>query len=297
MIDINKFKTFTLCENSVADLGFMGEWGFSVLIDFDGIKILFDTGTGLSVVHNTELFDIDLSTIDKIVLSHGHKDHAAGLIPVLKKIRSREPKKEIEIISHPALFDSKYFQRSADEEPFYQGVPFKIEEIKSLGGRFFFSEGPVWLGGDVATSGEVTMVNDYEIVDRGCLLRRETGFIKDPLNDDLALFLKTTLGLVIVVGCAHRGLINTIYHAQNVTGMDAVYMVVGGTHLAHSSEVQILSTIAELKKLGVKKLGASHCTGVTSACRLASELQSAFFYNNAGSAITFSENQMHIKAF
>ena len=88
------------------------------------------------------------------------------------------------------------------------------------------------------------------------------------------------------LGCGHRGMINTIHHAQKITGVERVHMVIGGTHLIHASKEQMDSTIADLKKLGVEKIGVSHCTGLPAAARLSQEFSDRFFFNNAGSVIT-----------
>ena len=138
------------------------------------------------------------------------------------------------------------------------------------------------------------MRNDFEVIAQICFVKKEGGeahtqnFAPDPLNDDAALYLRTERGLVIVLGCAHRGMINTIHHAQEVTGVAEVYMVVGGTHLINTSDYQIESTVRELKRLKVQKLGVSHCTGPVSSARLAGALgNDIFFYNNAGNIIKF----------
>lgn len=297
MIDINRLKIFTISENSAADMGFLGEWGLSILIDLDGLRILFDTGMGRSILPNLELFEIDLLTIDKVILSHGHADHTGGLIPVLQQINSKQPQKKVEVIAHPDIFAGKYYQRSPEETPFYQGVPFSIEEVEKLGGVLKLFSQPFWINDHLVISGQVPMSNDFETVSDGCLLKINETIIKDPLADDMALYIKTNLGLVVISGCAHRGIINTIHHGQKITGMERVYMVIGGTHLANASDYQLSATIAELKRLNISKLGASHCTGMASACRLGSELGHNFFHNNAGTNITFVDNEMQVKAF
>lgn len=297
MVNINELKLFTICENSSANIGFLGEWGLSILIDIDGSKILFDTGMGQSILPNTELLKIDLSTIDKIVLSHGHADHTGGLIPVLQQVNSKHPGKEIEIIAHPDILADKYYQRYPEEAPFYQGVPFSVEEVETLGGVLKLSSQPVWLNDYMVISGEVPMSNDFEAVSDGCLQKRNGTILKDPLADDMAIYIKTNLGLVVISGCAHRGIINTIHHGQKITGLERVYMVVGGTHLAAASDYQLSSTIKELNRLNINKLGASHCTGMASACRLSSEFGNNFFHNNAGTGLSFVDNEMQLKAF
>ena len=172
-----------------------------------------------------------------------------------------------------------------------------MELEEGQGARFLESREPVWLTEDMVWSGEVPMRNDFEMIASICFLKESGGagegdnavFMPDPLNDDAALYLRTERGLVIVLGCAHRGIINTIHHAQEVTGQARVYMVVGGTHLINTSEHQMESTIRELKRLNVQKIGVSHCTGPVSAARLAAAFgDDVFFYNNAVNIISFT---------
>ena len=108
----------------------------------------------------------------------------------------------------------------------------------------------------------------------------------DTFPDDLALICKSNLGLVIVLGCAHRGIINTIRHAQKITGEDTVHTVIGGTHLYPKNEEQVEKTIQDLKEIGVQNIGVSHCTGLKAGMKLADAFGDRFFFNNAGSVCT-----------
>ena len=104
----------------------------------------------------------------------------------------------------------------------------------------------------------------------------------DTFADDLALIVKMEKGLVIILGCAHRGMINTLRHARNLTGDERVYAVIGGTHLYPKNDDQIGKTIEFLKEMDVQKIGVSHCTGFHAATRLAQAFGDRFFVNNAG---------------
>ena len=106
------------------------------------------------------------------------------------------------------------------------------------------------------------------------------------------------LGLIIILGCAHRGIINTINYAKEITGIDDIYMVIGGTHTANASEQRMNSTINEIKRMDVKKIGVSHCTGLVSGCKLSRELgKEIFFHNNAGSTIKYEDDSLKINEF
>jgi 7,8-dihydropterin-6-yl-methyl-4-(beta-D-ribofuranosyl)aminobenzene 5'-phosphate synthase len=103
--------------------------------------------------------------------------------------------------------------------------------------------------------------------------------------DDQALTIKTKNGLVVVLGCAHRGMINTLYHARQLTGEDKIYAVMGGSHLIGASEERLWQTIAALHELGVQRLGLCHCTDLKAISLLAQEFGEAFFFNRAGTVI------------
>lgn len=246
---------------------------------------MLDTGGGYPAATNAALLGIDLSRdVNQIVLSHGHYDHTGGLRSVLQHIG-----REMEIYCHPDVFSAKYSKRGqgaveSGQGIRYVGVPFNRRELESLGAKFIFSREPVSLGAGMLTTGEIPQLTGYEQIDNTLLIKENYTLKPDPLNDDLALVVEADFGLVVILGCAHRGLINTLHHACTITGRQDIFAVIGGTHLLNSSIDQLDQTITELKRLGVKKLGVSHCTGFHSAARLAAAFGESFFLNNAGTS-------------
>ena len=267
-------KITTLSENT-ANHGFVGEWGLSILLEVDGTRILMDTGWGFSAVYNAQLLGIDLDTIDAIVLSHGHRDHTGGLRDILR--RRRTP---VNVIAHPDIWTSKYTHSDKGDE--FSGVPFSREALESAGARFNLSKEPVHISNNVMTTGEIPLVSGYEIIEENLLVKHGDSLKHDSLADDLALIIKAEYGLVIVLGCAHHGIVNTVHHAQRLTNQELVYAVIGGTHLYRASQERINSTINDLKDIGVQRIGVSHCTGFPASVRLAEEFRETFFLNNAG---------------
>lgn len=269
----------TLSENT-ANYGFLAEWGLSVLIEADGLAVLMDTGLSFSAVHNAHLMGVDLGAIDKIVLSHGHVDHTGGLREVLRR------RGEVEVVAHPDVLAPKYVRRDGRSGEQYCGMPFSREELEGLGARFNLGADPVRITDRVMTTGEIPMITDYEEIEDN-LLAREGGALRpDRLADDLALIIDTDFGLVVILGCAHRGIVNTLRHAQMLTGKELVYAAIGGTHLFRASDERIERTIIDLKEMGIQRLGVSHCTGFRPSARLAQEFEGCFFLNNAGSRFT-----------
>jgi len=256
----------------------LAEWGLSILIETDELKILLDTGASISVPHNAPIFGLDLSTVDKIVLSHGHYDHTGGMKEVLKQIG-----KQVEVIAHPDIWAKKYARGKGFER--YIGVPFPKEDLEDLGASFTMSREPVWITDDIVTTGEIPMTEEYEELDPNLYVKENGSWRNDDLLDDRALIIKTDEGLVIILGCAHRGAINTVRHAQEITGIRSIHTVMGGTHLLHASEERVLRTGIALQELGVQRVGVSHCTGLPSAMLLAQQLGEVFFFNNTGTGI------------
>lgn len=273
----------TLSENSVTPRprGLLGEWGLSVLVEVNGLKVLLDAGQSISAVNNGDIMGVDWLGISAIILSHGHYDHTGGLRNVLPRL-----KKPMPVIAHPDVWAPKHIQVLKEEASSYIGVPCQRTELESLGADFELTHDPAWLSDEVVTSGEIPMVTDFEMIDPGMYVKDGEALVPDPLADDQALFIKTEEGLAVLLGCAHRGVINTLRHAQNVTGVESIHTVVGGTHLLRATEAQLERTIAELMSLGVQRLGVSHCTGNAAAVRLAQGFGGDFFFNNAGTQIT-----------
>ncbi len=271
-----KVTLTTLCENTASKSGLIAEWGLSILVQVNDTTVLLDTGASSAVKHNAGLLGVDLSKIDKIVLSHGHYDHTGGLVDVLQTTGDKE------VFAHPAIWGSKYAKRPDQDKEAHVGIRFAREYMESLGASFKYSEKPVKITSEIVTTGEVEMTTGFESVESNLFIK-EKGVLKaDALTDDISLVINTLEGLIIILGCAHRGMINHIQHAQKICNERRVYAVIGGTHLLHASEERIEKTISELKKLDVKKIGVSHCTGAKASMEFARAFGDRFFLNNAG---------------
>ena len=266
----------TLSENTAGRGDFLGEWGLSILVETEETTVLLDTGKGFSMGYNADTLGIDAGKIDRIVLSHGHFDHTGGLRELLRRMR-----KKVEVIAHPDVWQPKYARREGEPDRFI-GIPFQRDELKSLGAAFQISSQPVHIAKEVMTTGEIPMVNSFEEVDSALFVKEGSAWKPDQVMDDQALIVKTKQGLTVILGCAHRGMINTLYHAKHIAGDEKIYAVIGGSHLISASEERLWQTIAALKELGVQKLGLCHCTDLPATSVLAQEFGEKFFFNNAG---------------
>jgi 7,8-dihydropterin-6-yl-methyl-4-(beta-D-ribofuranosyl)aminobenzene 5'-phosphate synthase len=279
----------TLTENTASWLHLLAEWGLSMLVETEDCILLSDTGTSSVAAYNANAMGVDLSRVERVVFSHGHFDHTGGLLDVLRLM-----KKDVEVIAHPDIWAEKYYFNRQKKVCFYNpadryeyiGVPYARQEAEKFGAHFNLTREPVWITDSIVTSGEVPMVTDYETIDPDLYVREDGEFKHDPLRDDQSLFIKSDKGLVIIAGCAHRGIVNVVNHARQLTGVDDVYAVIGGTHLAPASPERVRLTVADLKRVGVQKVAASHCTGLPAACVLAREFGDDFIFNNAGTWVT-----------
>ncbi len=270
-------KITTLSENTAGNNA-IGEWGLSMLVEADGKKILFDTGAGTAAMMNVNRWGLDITDIDAIVLSHGHYDHTGGLHDVLQRTGPKD------IYAHPDVWASKYGSLDGSP-PRFIGIPHRREGLEALGATFHLSKGPQKLSSNITTTGEVPMQNDYEVIE-AYLKYKDGGELKhDPFNDDLSLVIDTDFGLVVVLGCAHRGIINNLRQAQKVTGKEHIYAAIGGTHLVHASQERLELTGVALLEMGVEYVGVSHCTGFNAAAYLSNLFGDRFFQNNAGTKL------------
>ncbi|MDY6791299.1 MAG: MBL fold metallo-hydrolase [Thermodesulfobacteriota bacterium] len=274
----------TLCDNLVGSIGFIGEWGFSILVECGEEKILLDTGMTGSVVYNAVNNGIDLNQITRIVISHGHLDHTGGLRNLLQVMR-----KNVEIIIHPEAWAKKYATRpeTTGSQVHFIGIPFVKAELENLGASFTLSREPVWINDHIVTTGEVPMKTSFESIDNNLFVKTEEKLKQDKVLDDQALIINTLKGLIVVLGCGHHGMINTLMHAQEITGVKKILAVLGGTHLFRSDSYQINQSIAKLQEFKVEKIGVSHCTGMPAAMALMNHFGNRFFFNHVGKVTEF----------
>jgi len=195
-----------------------------------------------------------LKKVDFIVLSHGHYDHTGGLLGILEYIYKKVP-----VIFHPEALKPKFVLKKKRFKK--AGIPFRVSELEKSNGILSLKRGPTFLLPGVWVSGEIKRVTPFERVN-GFKTIKGRRVVNDHMPDDQALFVSVRdKGLIVVTGCAHAGLINTLKQAQRMTRFTEVHAVIGGFHLASASAERVKATIEELQKTGPKAIMPCHCTG------------------------------------
>lgn len=254
-MEADGFSVTCLVANT-ADLssGLWAEHGVSFLIETADDKVLFDTGqSGDVLVHNLAVLKLDLQGLSCIVLSHGHYDHTGGLEQVLSMTG------EVEVVAHPALFDERFSigERGMEKSV---GIPFGRRALETKC-SFRLTTDPVEVARGIFTTGQVPRGVGPEPRDPRLQVRNGEQVVVDPLLDDLSLILKTRDGLVILLGCCHAGLINTLEHVATKFSTE-ILAIVGGTHLANVDDGILRETVTAVKnRYGVRYAYVGHCSG------------------------------------
>ena len=265
-----------LCENSVAGAhGLIGEHGWSIHAEVNGRSLLFDTGQGQGIVNNSQILGIDLASLDALVLSHGHYDHTSGLPAVLNICGS------IDVYGHEDCFLDRYWLKDGESREI--GIRFKKSYLESLGAGFVFVKEFSQVFDNIYLTGEVPRVTMFEPVDPHMrVLDAQGELVQDALLDDQSMVIDTPDGLVVLLGCAHAGLINILTHVTNHLPGRPIHTVIGGTHLGFVDPQQFEATMKALDRFQVQHLGAGHCTGLENAARLFQYLGTKYFFSAVG---------------
>ena len=244
----------TILVDNQADDGLIAEHGLSLWIETEGKRILFDTGQGSALEANARVLGVDLDKTDILVLSHGHYDHTGGIAQVLQHAQKAN------VYCHSGVVQPRYAIRDGTSKSIQ--MPRKsmsaIEKLPSQ--HLHWVQQSMLLSGKIGITGPIPRETNYEDTGGPFYLDPE-GTRTDPIDDDLALWIRKDDGLVVCVGCSHAGLVNTLNHARCLSNGLKVRAVIGGFHLLNASHQRLDETITALLSLEPEMMVPCHCTG------------------------------------
>lgn len=279
-----KIQITTLIENNL-DLKkeLINEHGLSLYIEVDGINILFDTGQTGDFIKNAKLLKKDLNIIDYLIISHGHYDHSGGLKEVMKQLG-----KYPILVVGAEFFKAKY--KMIKEETYkYNGNPFDEKYI--LDHNFPLrkvEEDIFYIRDTIMVFHHFLKKNDFEKRNEKFYIMERHLISHDEFDDEIVLGINTAKGLIVIVGCSHVGIINILSTILEKTGIP-IYAVIGGTHLIEADEIRMEKTMDAFRKMNIKVIAVSHCTGEVGIRRIQHDFSKEFIYNNTGNVIVFND--------
>ena len=281
----------TVLATNTANFGGIGEWSFSALLESEDEKILFDTGFDENtVLHNAKVLNKDLSSVEKVILSHFHGDHTGGLIKLRKEFMTQNSKAFSKVFVAEGFFEQRY-DVNGNLRGFIGGfndVDNFILQTQKLGIDFIIIENPTEISPNLILSGPVERVHEKAVVSPGFFIKKDGKLEADLVHDDQSLGILTKDGWYMMSGCGHAGMINTAHKFNKINNQDVIGAI-GGFHLFKSSDEVINKTGKALKDFGLIQLVGGHCTGIHEARKIADivEIQQSNLSHGAiGTVIT-----------
>ena len=251
----------TLVENSVPVRGLLAEHGLAFHLQAGPRSLLFDTGQSDFFLHNALKLRISLADAQAIVLSHGHNDHTGGLTA------AHEAAPQARLFLHRTALSQK-FVRNPDGTTRSIGMDeATAETIRNAANAVVWTRKPTEVLDGIFVTGEIPRQNTFEDTG-GPFFRDAAGAQPDPLLDDQALYFDTQAGLVVLLGCGHSGVVNTLDYVQQLTGGRPIHAILGGLHLLTANPERMDKTIAAFRRLNIQRLAPAHCTGLPAQAQL-----------------------------
>ena len=286
----------------------LAEHGFAALVRLKeaGLTVLWDAGLSrTALLDNARRMEVDLGAVDKIALSHGHLDHyaamadAIGLAATLpeprewdadatmEEIRVWVAGRRVPLVAHPAALRERWGLGEEGEKWGPRLAP--LAGWQAAGAEIILSEGPYQLGPGCWTTGAVPRLS-FETAGTppGAAYRQDDRFLRDYLDDDQAIVINVRdKGLVVLAGCAHSGIVNTVNHARQISGVERVWAIMGGFHLGRAEDDEIERTVDAVAALEPEMVVPSHCTGFQAIARFAARLPRQFVLGVVGTTYLF----------
>jgi 7,8-dihydropterin-6-yl-methyl-4-(beta-D-ribofuranosyl)aminobenzene 5'-phosphate synthase len=257
----------TVLSTMLSDNG-IGEWGFAALVETDGHRILVDTGAKPdTVLLNARELNLDLSDVREVVLTHNHDDHVGGLLTLRREFMKKNPAALSIVHVGKGIFYSR--PKDGREENVMLALR---KEYEATGGKFVEHDGPAELFPGAWLTGPIPRPypeRNWSVTGK---VQTPSGLVEDNIPEDQSLVLNTNKGLVVVSGCGHAGIVNTLTFAEKQFPSTPVYALVGGFHLFAATDEQLDWTADKLKGFGVSYLIGAHCTGIEAVYRIRQKL-------------------------
>ncbi len=276
---IMELKITTLIENEEDNQGNLTcEHGLSLYIEFQGKRILFDTGQTVAFLDNANKMGIDVTAVDYCIVSHGHYDHSGGMERLGEGLSNPLP-----LYVGKDFFVNKY--KKLDTGMYkYNGNPFTKKQLLQYPFELTEVEADVtYLEDNVILFRNFASQTTYELPNQRFVRGEE--YVCDSFVDEVALGLLTSKGLVVVVGCSHVGVVNILKTIQERINVP-IYGVLGGTHLVEADVVRLRETASALREMGIQQIAVSHCTGEDGKAYMKAQFGEAFIRNNTGNVYT-----------
>jgi 7,8-dihydropterin-6-yl-methyl-4-(beta-D-ribofuranosyl)aminobenzene 5'-phosphate synthase len=255
----------------LADDG-IGEWGFAALVEVDGKRILFDTGARPNtVLENAKELEIDLSGVQDVILSHFHGDHTTGLMTLRREFSKSNPS----ALSRVHVGKGSFLPRRArtPDAVVSSNIMISIrKDYEATGGEFIEYDKPAEILPGVWVTGPVPRLYPEKNYPPNIEVANGEGWVEDNVPDDQSLVFNTPRGLVLLSGCGHAGIINTLEYGRKFIRAAPAHAVLGGFHLYDAKDEQLNWTADKLKEFGTAQILGAHCTGIDSLYRLRQRL-------------------------
>jgi len=278
---VNRYRGNVLAE---AGLGFYIE----TVVDGNSHPFLFDFGrTFYAADRNVDALKIDFNKLEALALTHGHRDHFGALVGLLKSRLGQIPRGIPLYVGEGAFAESGLGKSPNTVKVLHHLKKEDIEALKLV--EIVEVKNPTPMVPGAYLTGRIRRMTDYEKGMRGAYVKTQGRFVPDNFLGEQSLVVNLKgKGLVVITGCAHAGVVNTVKHAQEISGIEKVHAIMGGFHLTGAREDLVKRTVADIKALEPDYVVPMHCTGFGATMAFAKEMPDQFVLNTSGTKYIFA---------